>query len=150
MTDTAKAGPTCSKRVSIDSWHQAACGRPVKDEGLCGIHLAAKRKRAANNVKREQHWQDEKKRIEAAKAAAAKVPNAMIHSGVSGYDGRIVVPASIADEYDALKAVEAAARKISPDIYRIGAAHLGRAADAEELYDALAALDAIRKQELAQ
>ena len=71
MTDTAKAGPTCSKRVSIDSWHQAACGRPVKDEGLCGIHLAAKRKRAANNVKREQHWQDEKKRIEAAKAAAA-------------------------------------------------------------------------------
>ena len=61
-----------------------------------------------------------------------------------------MVPASIADEYDALKAVEAAARKISPDIYRIGAAHLGRAADAEELYDALAALDAIRKQEVAQ
>ena len=131
MTDTAKAGPTCSKRVSIDSWHQAACGRPVKDEGLCGIHLAAKRKRAANNVKREQHWQDEKKRIEAAKAAAAKVPNAMIHSGVSGYDGRIVVPASIADEYDALKAVEAAARE---DPFATKA-----------VVAALAALDAIRK-----
>ena len=146
MTDTAKAGPTCSKRVSIDSWHQAACGRPVKDEGLCGIHLAAKRKRAANNVKREQHWQDEKKRIEAAKAAAAKVPNAMIHSGVSGYDGRIVVPASIADEYDALKAVEAAARAA----FVVLNATMTHRPSAERLHTALAALDAIRKPEVAR
>ena len=51
---------------------------------------------------------------------------------------------SAVNEYDALKAVEAAARKISPDIYRIGAAHLGRAADAEDAAERRA--DAMRDE----
>jgi len=135
MTDTAKATPTCSERVRIDSWHDARCTRAVKDEGLCGIHLAAKRKRAANRVKGEQEFAAENQRHEAAKIACERIPGSLPHYGAyskDGYDGRIVVPASIAYEYDALKAVEAACRE-----------HNGTPFD--DVQAALAALDAIRK-----
>ena len=161
MTDTAKAASTCNKTVRIDSWHSARCTRAIKDEELCGIHLGAKRRREANAVKSRQKWNAEQERHEAAKVACEKVPGAMPHYGVysgNGYDGRIVVPASIAYEYDALKAVEAVARRYEWQAYIPsdysgagtvchacgGYAALGHKPDCE-LAEALAALDAIRK-----
>ena len=30
---------TCSATVHVTNWHTRRCGRPVKDFGLCGVHL---------------------------------------------------------------------------------------------------------------
>ena len=168
MTETAKATitPTCREMVRIDSWHDARCTRAIKDEGLCGIHLAAKRKRAENTVKATQKFEAENARHKAAQTACEKIAGSMPHYGAyskDGYDGRIVVPASIAYEYDALKAVEAAARTVGDkfDIYvtclladtledrpaspPTDHAHIEVSEAVDELLTALAALDAIRK-----
>lgn len=47
---------TCSKRVPRGPYDWRPCGRPVKDDGLCGIHLAAKRKRERNDAARREVW----------------------------------------------------------------------------------------------
>ena len=62
----AMSTPTCKRSVSIDSWHSRACGRPVKKDGLCGIHVAVVERRA---VKRQAEL-DKRTR---GKAAAAKL-----------------------------------------------------------------------------
>ena len=85
--------PTCSEVMFADR-HRERCARAVKDEGLCGIHLAAKRKRAANTVKRDQKFEAEQGRLKAARAACEKIPGSLPHYGTfsgSGYDGHIVV-----------------------------------------------------------
>lgn len=43
----------CSESVHTTRYRTRPCGKPVKDEGLCGVHLAAKRRVQANNAKRE-------------------------------------------------------------------------------------------------
>lgn len=42
----------CQVRMG-DTWHRYPCGRPVKEDGLCGIHLAAKQKVARNDAVRK-------------------------------------------------------------------------------------------------
>jgi hypothetical protein len=58
---------TCQERVSNGprsvSFH--TCGKPVKDEGLCGVHLAAKRRKEANSEARRSYY-DEQARLRQA------------------------------------------------------------------------------------
>jgi len=62
-------GETCAKRVSKGGprWHRdyADCGKPAKGIGkdgkpLCGIHLAAERKRAETDAKYQAKWDGDK------------------------------------------------------------------------------------------
>jgi hypothetical protein len=46
----------CQERVSNDSWHFHACGRKVKEDGLCGIHLGARKRRQVT----DKRWEDER------------------------------------------------------------------------------------------
>ena len=63
----------CKKRVNTDSWTSRICSRDGKEateEGwLCGIHLAAYRRRKANDIKRKVEWdasEDNRRRSEYA------------------------------------------------------------------------------------
>ena len=56
---------TCQKIVRGD-WSSHRCGRPIKSDGLCGIHLAAENRKLANEQKR----QEEKQRDDAIRAEA--------------------------------------------------------------------------------
>ena len=153
MTEKIVGAPTCKERVHYDSWHpDTRCARAVKDEGLCGIHLAAKRKRAENAEKARQKFEAEQARLTAARTACEKIPGSLPHYGAystDGYDGRIVVPAAIAYEYDALKAVEAATRGRRGRRNCTCKPNSGCVAAVTEqaVIDALDAIDAIRKTE---
>src|SRR4051794_889759 len=52
---------TCQERVSNGSRSVSfhICGKPVKDEGLCGLHLAAKRRREATDRARREHAREQ-------------------------------------------------------------------------------------------
>lgn len=45
--------PTCPMNVSDGTFQGHTCGRPIKDEGLCAIHLHAKNKREERAHARE-------------------------------------------------------------------------------------------------
>lgn len=60
---------TCPKTVYVDSWHSRVCGRPVKRDGLCDIHVAAaERARAGTErkVAQRRHGEEVAEAMEAA------------------------------------------------------------------------------------
>lgn len=44
---------TCEVDV-WDGWHSHPCGRKIKEDGLCGLHLSAKGRREAVNLARQE------------------------------------------------------------------------------------------------
>jgi hypothetical protein len=86
---------TCQELVG--EWARRPCGRPVKADGLCGIHLAAKTRRAANDVKRAEARAAERKRRATAERvaehlAACGIPDVRAHDYGGDYTGGIVIP----------------------------------------------------------
>lgn len=61
---------TCPQTVYTDSRDVRGhrCGRPVKDEGLCGVHLAGKRRRQENDAARATERAEDDQREAAAQA----------------------------------------------------------------------------------
>lgn len=58
----------CKKYVSSGTWSKPRqCGRPVKENGLCGIHAAAERRKEANYRRWELEAEQAEERREAAK-----------------------------------------------------------------------------------
>jgi hypothetical protein len=57
-------GETC-KRSKWDGSRSQPCGRPVKEDGLCGIHLGAERRKANNAEKRKVDQADTLRRGQA-------------------------------------------------------------------------------------
>lgn len=51
----APGEPACQADTGSD-WYRHKCGRPVKEDGLCGIHLAAKRRRETNQAERKKQY----------------------------------------------------------------------------------------------
>lgn len=52
---------TCQESVAYGSgYHFRICNRPVKEEGLCGLHLAAKRRREARMAQADREWEEKK------------------------------------------------------------------------------------------
>jgi hypothetical protein len=91
---------TCQERVSNGarsvSFH--TCGKPVKEEGLCGVHLAARRRREANDAKRDLEWRQDRKRKDLAQdicnrlAAMGIDADPHFSAGIGArYTGKIVV-----------------------------------------------------------
>lgn len=90
MTDT------CPETVSnVNGFHFRECGRPVKRNGLCGIHAASK-KRERNDAARLER-----------KAAAQVIVDRLLAHGVRAYvawDGNPEVSMGAADLADLLDA----------------------------------------------
>lgn len=50
----------CSRMKADGSgYHFSRCGRPVKAEGLCALHLAGRRRRAENNKRIQEQMEAE-------------------------------------------------------------------------------------------
>jgi hypothetical protein len=65
------AGEACTARVAV-GYQSMSCRRPVKEDGLCGIHLAAKRRRETNRAKKQDERavsETTKREVEATLAA---------------------------------------------------------------------------------
>ena len=74
------------------------CGRPVKDDGLCGLHLSVRRRRAerdaAGNARRQrdEELQREAERLGATLGIEVTLEYNAFRDG-GGYTGDFVVPA---------------------------------------------------------
>jgi hypothetical protein len=92
---------TCTELIHRD-WSIDPCPRPAKEEGLCGIHLAAKRKREANAAE----WSARAAKLDANHRAAETACAKLAERGISatpyyspafgrradaGYTGDVVV-----------------------------------------------------------
>lgn len=90
--------PTCSERVNRGDarWSKfEPCGRPVKEDGLCGLHLGARNRRAEKAKKgREERERGVRIRDEAEALGAALGITVTAHyrGGQGYYDGNFVVP----------------------------------------------------------
>jgi hypothetical protein len=77
------------------------CGRLVKGDGLCGIHLAAKKRRQRNAAEFERARLEERQRRETATAQIDRLAELGVQAELhyeyrAGYDGRVVVdPAAL-------------------------------------------------------
>lgn len=67
--------PTCQELIRGEGrWPEhRVCGRPIKDDGLCGIHLAAKRKREANHEAWQRKMAESQDAHATARAACARL-----------------------------------------------------------------------------
>lgn len=92
---------TCQERVNRGDgrWTRfEACGRKVKEDGLCGVHLAARKRRAEKDAERRERWdQAEALQREAAamsRALGVEVTANYTYAGttIGRYDGAFVVP----------------------------------------------------------
>ncbi len=71
-------GDTCPALVaSHGGWRHNPCGRPIKRDGLCGIHAAAKEKMRAND-----------EAAQARTAEAQVIVDRLAAHGVSAYANR--------------------------------------------------------------
>jgi hypothetical protein len=111
MPETPPAA--CTRRVYVDhrDVRGHVCGRPVKDEGLCSIHLAAARRRAAKQTARAQEQQRDAEVEAAARAlcdrlAAYGVPAVPHWSGTTLHftGGLVLEGAAVAGLLDLLEA----------------------------------------------
>jgi hypothetical protein len=98
---TADTTNTCTEMVHRP-WSITRCPRAAKEDGLCGIHLAAKRKREATQEKWQARNADRDKKLRAAKAACAALAergiaatphydHALGRRSESGHTGKVVV-----------------------------------------------------------
>lgn len=98
--ESQSEGAICQQFVfSKDSYDRGhPCGRPVKEEGLCGIHLRGLRTRQEN----DRNYRERARASDEAKSAAASwleqrgvqgepYYRASFGSGVGGYTGQVVV-----------------------------------------------------------
>lgn len=106
----------CTKIVRRgDSWrpNSQPCGKPVKGEGLCGLHLAARNRRIENDRKMRDKWARDKELQEEADALGAALgTHVAAHYNSVGkgrYDGRFVV------DGDWLRALTQATSSLPPD-----------------------------------
>ena len=79
------------------------CGRPVKENGLCGLHLSVRARREAKAAA----WLAEQSRSDDLKMAAGRLTVALgvnVHPHFSSlshkYDGRMVVPLAFLEEIE--------------------------------------------------
>ena len=91
---------TCPVRLRGGSLlYPRVCGRPVKEDGLCGVHLEARARRDRNaDARREERA----RMVEQSSLIAARLRRHGIESQV-GWSGVLVGPAweSVADALDA-------------------------------------------------
>jgi hypothetical protein len=98
MTETT-AAPTCRESVSNGTFFgYHTCGRPVKDEGLCGLHLSAKRRRVAKEAAYQEKRAAEDARQKQAQDACDRLADRGIRAQphydaviAKGYTGRVVI-----------------------------------------------------------
>jgi len=67
---TTKTTAVCKEYVSWDSWHGGPCGRRVKSDGLCGIHLRARENRKLRDEAGKQRTVVNARNYARAQAAA--------------------------------------------------------------------------------
>lgn len=94
MSETTE---TC-KVEKWDGWRSRACGRPVKRDGMCGIHAGAKERGERQRRAKEEA-------LEQKRANSAVIVERLVRHGVSarvGFDGSVFLPgpARLADELD--------------------------------------------------
>lgn len=79
--------PSCRAHNYNGHWPQA-CSRPVKSDGLCSLHLAGQRKRAANNAVRTLEFEaratERQRRIDEAAALARLLGIEVLPGGSPG------------------------------------------------------------------
>lgn len=73
----------CTKRVHSDGRDVQGrpCGRPAKEEGLCGIHLAALRKRDKGLADMRESWASEERKSKELDALIAALAEFGIEAG---------------------------------------------------------------------
>lgn len=92
MTDQPE---TCQ----TDTWNgyrSYPCGRPVKRNGMCGIHAAALERRERNDERWRQEFAAKEARAAEARAKAPIIAARLARHGIevepSRWDGRIALP----------------------------------------------------------
>jgi hypothetical protein len=81
------------------------CGRLVKEGGLCGIHLAADRRRAAKDEARREQWREQNEAYQTAAALAARLAKHGLTAYPQGRTGHVtLMPGSAAELADRLDA----------------------------------------------
>lgn len=93
------APETCPKE-SWDGWRSFSCGRPVKRDGLCGVHAGAKDRVEKNAAKRASSRAE---RAAVSEALVTRLARHGIKARVYPYNGSLDLPsaATIADALDA-------------------------------------------------
>lgn len=72
-------GPMTAETCTAEHWHgmtRYPCGRPVKDEGLCGPHLRGKRAREHAAAMREEKIIEARDRLGRARSAVSRLAKA--------------------------------------------------------------------------
>lgn len=82
---------TCTEHVGSDLWSRPVCGKPFrtddqKNARLCGVHLAAKRRREKSAAAWEEKYAADRAARETAEDLAARILDA-----VGGGDGHTAV-----------------------------------------------------------
>lgn len=105
MTETPapeKCPAVIAKYPGTRSASMRDCGRPVKDDGLCGIHLAAKLKKAANDAAYRAAEVESNARGEAASALAREAEEVTgtnrttwAQASRNGYSGNVTLTADV-------------------------------------------------------
>lgn len=94
---------TCPERVIPKSgWERPhTCGKPVKSDGLCGVHAAAKHRREASKAAEEAKQANSRFNQEVVRAALAELGiDGEAHYSIYGarYTGRVVVSIETLEE----------------------------------------------------
>ena len=74
---------TCQVRVHVD-WSSHPCGRPVKENGKCGVHARVDRKRDESRVQAEAYRDEAKARVQVSQPLKAALDTLDIPYYVSG------------------------------------------------------------------
>jgi hypothetical protein len=54
---------TCPMSVHSGSvWHPRTCGKPIKRDGMCGVHAAARDRRNANDAERARRSEERRQK----------------------------------------------------------------------------------------
>lgn len=70
------------KETTWSGWESKICGRPVKENGMCGIHAGADKRVKANQEKRNREWEETRARNAARRTAQEQAEKVYKDSGI--------------------------------------------------------------------